>query len=265
MRLFRALWNKFWGWVTGKAEGIEEDADVIAATFDASIAKGKARLDKTKQAVAKLMTIADKKQLQLNTLSKSIEKLTQVRSAATAKATSIVETMKAQGVTAEQIGSNPDVIRATKAYNDAGAELSRKLAESKTKETELHTLQDNLANMKANLQSIYRNADSLREEKEGAVADVITAKEQAMINDLYSGVSREGSDQALERAREARRNVVSRAKLTTELAGLEAGAQGDEYLQYAESVAANSEFAALIGLETKPVSEKLSPAQLPDT
>jgi phosphate uptake regulator len=263
-RILRAIWNKIMGMFGGVSEGIEEDPDVIAATYDASISKSRDRLTTVKQAVAKLMGIEDTKKSQLNALTTTIEKLNKVKAGSAARATSIVAAMKAQGASDEQIKGNPDIIRAQAAFNDASADLAKKLAESKTKETELHSLQGNLARMKADLQSMMRHAESLGAEKQETIADVVSAKEQAAVNALLSGVSREGTDQALERSREARRNVTNRAKLASELAGLEAGAQGNEYAEYADSGAADNEFAALIGLESKS-KEKLSPAQLPDS
>ena len=210
------------------------------------------------------MGIEEKKKLQLNALTVSIEKLTKVKAGSSARAAALVKQMQAVNAAVEQIKANPEIIKAQAAFNDASAELAKKLEESHKKEEDLKSLQVNLARMKANLQSMQRNAASLDEEKQETIADVVSAKEQAMVNDLISGVSQEGTDQALDRAREVRRNVTSRAKLTAELADLESGASGEEYAAYAAGVESDNEWAALIGLETKPAAEKRDPAKLPD-
>jgi chromosome segregation ATPase len=265
LRLLRALWNKIMGVFGGVAESIEEDPDVIAATYDASIKQSKNRVAATRSVIAKLMSIQEKRRAALNNLTASIDKLNKIKAGATAEAKSVVQRMQAQGATPDQIKANSDIIAARAAVANAESQIAKKLTESSQKEEEIRSLEAKLNGLKADLQSMEKNASNLSQEKESAIADVITAKEMAKVNDLISGVSQEATDVALERAREATMNVVNKAKLASEMAGLDANRQDDKYIYAAEQAQSDSEFDALIGLETKVSSETpLDAAKLPE-
>lgn len=264
-RWFSALLRKIFGIFGRKADGLEEDPDVIAATYDNSIKKSQDRYRTTRDAVAKLMSIEDKKRQQLNTLTAEIDRLGRVKSGAAAKAKARVQELQAKGFTPDQIKADAEIIRHQTAFNQADAELNKKMASSKDLSEVLERMQGNLARMKANLESMQRNAESLKTEKQEAIADVVSAKEMQTVNDLVAGISSDTTDKDLEAAREARRNVSNKARLASELAGVDASISDAEYEQAAMAASAGGEFDALIGLETKADTKTLDPARLPES
>jgi chromosome segregation ATPase len=262
-RWFRAIVNKVMGWFGAKGEALEEDPDAISNVFDRAIRESGNRKETTKQAVAKLMGVQQKQSARFNELTSIINTLSKRKDGAAARMKQLSLQMQAKGATNEQIKGDSEIIKALQTYTDLTAKLEERIKESKEKEEGLQKLSDNLNRLKASLQSMQRNQDSLREEKEGAIADVVSAKDQMAVDALMSGASQQSVDVDLEHAREARRNVVNRAQLTSEMKNLQSGASGEEYEKYATEAAIAGNLDALLGLENKqPVLKKLGPAQL---
>src|SRR5690606_9280084 len=87
-----------------------------------------------------------------------------------------------------------------------------------------------------------------RSEQAEAVAEVITAKEEAELNDMLAGISRDRTSRELADMRQMRQELKARARVSKELAGTDTRAQEAEFIRYAQSTRIADEFDALIGL-----------------
>lgn len=264
-RWLSAIFRKMFGVFGRKAEGLEEDPDVIASTYDNSIKKSGQNYQQTKSAVAKLMGIEESKKADLNNTTSEIDRLGKVKAGAAAKAKARVALLQSQGLNSDQIKSDSEIIRHQTAFNQATGSLDKAVYRSKEQGDVLERLSVNLARMKANLEKMQRNQQNLQQEKQEAIADVISAKEMEKVNELVSGISTDTSDKDLQLAREARKNVSNRARLAAEIGGIDATASDAEYEQAAMAASSGGEFDALIGLDAGPVKPVLDPARLPES
>lgn len=262
-RLFRAFFSFFSGWFGAKADALNENPHVMAATYDAAIKNDADRYQRTKAAVANMIGNLERKRQNLITVTKDAEHLDKVKTGAAAKAKSVADQMKAQGKTLEEIKANPDYIKCLSAFNDASSTLKAKEERIAELDKDIAADEKALATYKAELQSMQRNQQKLQDEKSEAIADVQIANQREEVADMLAGISNSSSNKDLEAARNARRNAKARATISSELAGNDARASEAEFLEFAKTSEASSEFDALIGLEDNKVGETvLDPAKL---
>ena len=93
-----------------------------------------------------------------------------------------------------------------------------------------------------------RELEKLKEEKHDAVADVLSAKEEKQIADMVNGITNDKTAADLQRLRELRQKAAASARVSREVAGLDSKRAESEFLEYAQQVATDDEFDALIGL-----------------
>lgn len=261
-RLWRALWAKLWGMFGFAADRMAQDPHVMASTYDDAIATKGDRYKKVRGALARIITIQEERMAQIKVLNDQAERMTKVKNAAVGKAKELAA--KSEG----DIKSNPEYLKHMAAFNDASAKLNEATDQIKGREKEIEALKVQIAQYKVQLQQMERSQNDLRLEKEEALADVQIAKETKAVNDVMSGLTEDNIDKDLKSVRDARKNLRNEAKIAQELGGNSASLLEDEYLNYAESSQAASEFDALIGLgkqEAKDETEKeLDPAKLPE-
>jgi phage shock protein A len=94
--------------------------------------------------------------------------------------------------------------------------------------------------------------EQLKQEKHEAVADLITAREEKEIADMIAGISNDRTSVELAELRDLRHEAKATAKVSRELAGMDARRSEQEFLEYADKSLADSEFDALIGLARQP-------------
>jgi chromosome segregation ATPase len=264
-RLMRALWNLCFGWMGNTSQGIEENKHVMAATYDNAIQSRKARYDTVKNAVAELMGVCQDRTLQVKELGKKISTLTSIKEGAQAAMQKRVDALRAVGKSKEEIFGDTEFIKHKAAYEDASSTLSEVKARFDEKDSDLKTKEKQIAQFKAELQQMQRQNDSLREEKQEALADVAIAQQQEAINATLNGIPQDTADNDLQKAREARKRVSNRAHISAELAGNDAKHAESEYLQYAEKSKSNKELDSLLNWGDEPKKEgDLTPAKLPE-
>ena len=93
-----------------------------------------------------------------------------------------------------------------------------------------------------------RELEKLKEEKHDAVADVLSAREEKQIADMVNGISNDKTAADLQRLREMRQKASASARVSREMAGLDAKRAETEFLEYAQQATSDDEFDALIGL-----------------
>lgn len=251
------------------ADALASNKHVMKATYDRSIKKSEERFGTVKDAVAELINIEQTRKMEIKELGNKVDHLTKVKNGAQVAMQKRLNDLKAQGKTKEEILADVEFIKHRAAFEDASSTLGETTKRMDDKENDLKTRQQQIATYKAELQSMQRSAQSLREEQNEAIADVAIAEQQEAINSMIAGIQSDTTDKDLSAARAARQRAKSKATITAELAGNDARLAENEYLDYAAKQAANTELDGLLnwGEETKEEKKgdaDLSPAKLPE-
>jgi hypothetical protein len=178
-----------------------------------------------------------------------------------------VEALKASGKSDEQIKADENYKRCLAAFNDFSTTLAEKQSHIAENERDIDGYGKTIGDHKVQLQQLLREVDKIKEESHGAVADIITAKQEKDIADMLAGIAQDGTAQELQGLRQMRQEVKAEARISKELAGTDTKAQEAEFLEYARQSQSNAEFDSLVGLGAKaeakpPATEK--PTGLPE-
>jgi hypothetical protein len=232
---------------------------VIQATYDRIVQEKTARINQYKTAVAQMIAQEEKKLATVKTLSEETKRLEQLKEGAAAKAKSVVDKLKGQGISMEEIKKNEEYLKCLGAFNDFSATLKEKYDRIAELENDIKQLQGNLGNHKVQMQQLLRDLEKLKEEAAATVADVITAKEEEEISNILAGISEDRSSKELQDMRDLRQESKAKARVSRELAGTDTKRQEAEFLDYASKSASSDEFDKLIGLAAeadKPSAEQ---------
>jgi phage shock protein A len=154
------------------------------------------------------------------------------------------------------------------AFKDFSSTLEEKEARINSLEEDITTLQEAVAGHKVQLETLLRDLEKVSQEKHEAVADVITAREEQELSDMIAGISQDRTSEELQELRDLREKAKASARVSREMAGLDTKRSEEEFLQYAEQSAADTEFDALIGLtretEAPPTEEPEDRSRLPE-
>jgi hypothetical protein len=264
-RWIRGFFRMITGWFSGKADDLQSNVNVIRATYDAADAKGVARFENVKNAVATLMGIKEQRLTEIQGHNEKLDKLIKIQQGAANMAKKLTDSLKAQGKTADEIKVNPEFLRHMAAYQDASsniAEIEKIVAE---KEAEVEQRKKQIETYKIELQGMQKSIQKLRDEKSETIADVEVAKQTDAINSVLAGISKDSTDQDLLAVRQARQKAKARATISAELVGNDAKLAEDEYIKYAADTEHADKFAQLVGLDEGKVEEStLAPAKLPE-
>jgi phage shock protein A len=119
-------------------------------------------------------------------------------------------------------------------------------------DSDLEVLVKNVSGHQAQIQSLMRDLEKLKEEKHEAVADVLSAREEEQIADMMTGLSNDRTSEELRELRELRQKAGAKARVSRELAGLDTKRAEADFMEYAQNSQADNEFDALIGLSDTP-------------
>ena len=97
---------------------------------------------------------------------------------------------------------------------------------------------------KVQLQGLQRDLEKIKEESKEAVADIISAQHEKELADTITGISDDKTANKLSELRNIRREAKAEARISKELAGTDNAAQEADFLEYARTTSANSEFEA---------------------
>ena len=266
-RFFRAFGYLLTGRVDRARKALSENPDVVRATFDNVIEEKKKRISQYKEAVGAMIAQEEKKKSQLKKLSEEVVRLKQLRDGAAAMARKVVE--RHQGNT-DAVKQDPEYLKCQAAYKDFSTSLQEKEEHCAQLEDDIRGFEGNISGHKTQLQSLLREIEKLRQEKHETVAEMITAKEEKEIADMIAGISRDRTGEELQELRDLRDEARATAKVSREMAGLDAKRTEEEFLDYAARTAADSEFDALIGLaqetdSTAPEDETPDRTRLPES
>lgn len=264
-RYFRALGYLLSGRVDQARRAVSSDPAVIQATFDSIIQEKKKRISQYKDAVGAMIAQEEKKKSALKRITGDIERLTKLRDGAAAMARKLVE--KHSGNT-EAVRSDPDYVKCQSAFKDFSSSLKEKEQHAAELEDDIRGFEQNIAGHKTQLQGLLREIDKLKTEKHETVAELLTAKEEKEIADMLAGISQDQTSEELAEMREIRDNAKATARISREVAGVDAKRSEEEFLEYANQTTADTEFEALIGLtresEESSESEAAQRTQIPE-
>ncbi len=253
--MFKAIgrWLKALGYLlTGRIDAARRSLDtnphVVRAKYDEIIREKISRIQQYKQAVAGLIAQQENKMAKVKSLTEDIKKLERLKAGALAKAKQSVAELKKAGKSQAEIQGNADYMKCQSAYSDFTSTLTEKQDRIAELETDITDYGKRIDEHKVQLQHLLRDIENIKVEAADAVADVITAKQEKDISDALSGIAEDGTAEELQRMRQLRQELKAEAKISKELSGIESQAQEAEFLEYARSSSADSEFGSLVGL-----------------
>lgn len=263
MRLFRSIGALFTGNVNNASKNIIKDPRAAEAVYDKNIEGKRKQISALKEAVARLMANNETKITKIKKLNADLEKLEKLKAGSVQATKKIIAKY---GSDKSKFQSDPDYVKYKASFVDYSRTIEEKTDHVNDLEDEIKSGRDIIAKQKANLQSLMRETDKLKDEKNATIADLISAKEQKEIADMFSGISVDNNSKDIEDLREARNTAKQNAKISNELAGLDINLQEQELLDMANSVEIDSEFDALLGIaeETEQPKETQQTEELAD-
>lgn len=260
-RYFRALGYLVTGRIDAARRAVSTSPHVVNATFDQIIADKRKSVHQYKDAIARLIVQHEQKMSKIKSLSDEVNRHEQLKEGAAAKARTVVAEMKAKGATIEQIKTGPDYQTCMNAFNDFSTKIKEKTERIAEYEGEVKELDQTISGHKIQLQQMLREIESLKEEQATTVAEIITAKEEAELNDMLSGISTDRTSRELSDMRQLREEMKAKAKVSKELAGTDTKVQEAEFIAYATKHKASDEFDQLIGLAGEAEAGESAPPQ----
>ena len=256
-RYFRALGYLVTGRIDAARMALSTNPAVIQATFDSVIEEKKKRIHQYKDAVASMIAQEEKKKAELTRLTGEVQRLEKLKAGAAAMARKLVDRL---GGDIEKVKQDPEYLKCQAGFKDFSSTLVEKEARITELEGDIETIQSSVAGHKVQLMSLKRELEKVKQEKHETVADVITAKEEQELADMITGISKDRTSEELQELRDLRQKAKAGARVSREMAGLDTKRSEEEFLQYAEKSAADSEFDALIGLAKQSEAAPEEPA-----
>lgn len=247
-RYFRAIGYLFTGRIDAARQAISTNPHVVNATFDQIIESKRKSVQQYKDAIARLIVQHEAKMTKIKSLTEDVNRLEQLKEGAAAKARTVATEMKAAGKDVEAIKASEDYQTCMNAFNDFSSKINEKTERIAEYEGEVNELDSTISGHKIQLQQMLRDIENLKEEQATTVAEIITAKEEAELNDMLSGISSDRTSKELSDMRQLREEMKAKAKVSKELAGTDTKVQEAEFIAYATKHKASNEFDQLIGL-----------------
>lgn len=247
-RYFRAIGYLFTGRIDAARQAISTNPHVVNATFDQIIESKRKSVQQYKDAIARLIVQHEAKMTKIKSLTEDVNRLEQLKEGAAAKARTVATEMKAAGKDVEAIKASEDYQTCMNAFNDFSSKINEKTERIAEYEGEVNELDSTISGHKIQLQQMLRDIENLKEEQATTVAEIITAKEEAELNDMLSGISSDRTSKELSDMRQLREEMKAKATVSKELAGTDTKVQEAEFIAYATKHKASNEFDRLIGL-----------------
>lgn len=264
-RYFRAIGYLLTGRIDESRRALSTNPAVVQATYDNVIQEKTKRIHQYKEAVGAMIAQEEKKKTALKKLTEDVERLRKLRDGAAAMARKVVERHNGD---VEAVKSDPEYVKCQAAFKDFNSTLAEKEAHCQELEADITDFETNIAGHKTQLQSLLREIEKVRGEKHQTVAEMLTAKEEREIADMLSGISNDRTNEELQELRNIRDQAKATARVSREMAGVDAQRSEAEFLEYATMAESDSEFDALIGLaqqqQETPTQESADKTRIPE-
>lgn len=258
-KLFRMMGYLFSSMLGKKTDALAKNPEIMKARYEEIIHERRGRINQYKDAIARLKAEEVEKIELLRRLNEEVVKLEKLKSGAIEATRKVLEK---HGGNLEAAKKDADYVKWHSMFRDFSNTLTEKLDRIKQVEADVERYGTQLGSHKASIQSMQRELKKLRSEQREAVADVISAKEEAEIADMFSGISEDRSAIELQELRDQRNTARANASVSREMAGLDRQNDEDELLAYATQTESDDEFEALLGIHAKSsVDEPIVPLQ----
>ena len=247
-RLIRAIMYSFSGHFEYWAEIWGTSPAAIKAQYAAIEKSHTARIQEVKRAVAGIMKIKDEKEDRLKVLDTDVVKLNRLIQGAMAMAQKRVQVLQGQGMSLDDIKLDIDYVKCSTAFKDFSSTVTAKTEEATRLHDEIEGHDKQLTGYEASLMSMVRELGSIRQEGHETAADIQIARQEKEANDLIAGISQDRTGEDRQKLQDMRRRLRSEAKVSQKLAGIDSKNQEQEFLDYALTSAASTEFDKLVGL-----------------
>ncbi len=124
-------------------------------------------------------------------------------------------------------------------------DVDRLLKQEKELEEDIKVQEDNLKTLESRLLSMQEQIDNLSSEKADAIADFISNKRLAEANERLVGIKSRIDNGPLEAVRQANRELASKARVTSRMAGIDADERRKKYLKAGQSATSENNFKKL--------------------
>ncbi len=227
-------------------------SDAIRSRYRQILDEKSARVERYKQAIARLMTQGRKKTAAVETLGREIRRLEQAQEATLAEAERLVDAQKAAGRTMAEIKAGARYRRRLETWADRAADLDSARGRFAELEADAEAHLGKVRRHEAQLEALVRELDELEAEAAEVSADLATVELEEEIVDLRAGISRAASEDELRALMRQFRKAKAAVKITREAADLDATARDAEYLDVARRVSAAKRFESSVGLGEEP-------------
>lgn len=255
-KYFRALGYLLTFRINKAREALDMNPGVMMASYENIIDEKRKRLNQYKDAISAMIAQEESKKEKMRALTEEIQKLEKLKAGAASKAKQLVDKYNGD---ANAVKSDPEYLKCQSAFKDFSSTLAEKMSRVAELEEDLKGLVSTVAGHKTQIQSLMRELDKLKDEKHDAVADVLSAKEEKQIADMMTGLAQDRTSEELRELRELRSKASANARVSRELAGMDAKKAENEFLEYAQQTEADDEFDALIGINSKKETETAAP------
>ena len=247
-RWFRSLGYVITGRVDSSARRLDTDPHAMRAKYDDVIREKTKRIQQYKEAVAGLIAQQEQKMSQVKDFTDSLKHLEDLKSGALAKAQQRVGELQATGADDAAIKNDPDYQKCLAAFNDFSSTALEKQSRVDEAEHDIEDFGKRIKEHTLQLAELRKEIEKLRSEANEAVADVISAKQEAELNDALSGIGTDSTSEKLSELRRLRSEAKAGARVSKELAGTDHKLAEAEFLEDARKSAGNTEFERLVGL-----------------
>lgn len=248
-RFFKSIGYLLTGRLDELRKEIDKDPNVIKAKYDEIIRKQKHSVQQYMSAIASIISLQEQKKEQLQKLLKDQAKHENLKNGAVAMMNQKLKALKASGKNPEEIKQNPDYLKCSGAFGDFSTTLKRVEEDIVVTEEDINRYQEQIETQKLGLAKLHREIEETKKEAAGTIAEVISATEEKKMMDIINGISVGGTAELREEMQEMRRQIRGEARISRELAGVDAERQAAEFEKYATESAAQSEFDKLLNLE----------------
>lgn len=260
-RYFGAFFALLSGGIDGARRKLNENPNVIAATFDDIRDQQIASVKSMSDAVAEMIAAKERKVVKVATLTERCADNSEMRDGALA----MIDELKGQFDLSTEKGISS--LKGTEDYQEAAGafeSLSKEINddESTLEELELAIAEDEkqLANRLSQLGTMKDEIEKIKSEKQETIADVESAKQERRINDMINGISQNDSGERLQEMRDLRNKMKAQVVVGRKLAGTESASRKDKFKKFANKRKAATEFDNLLGIG-KETSSKEEPTK----
>ncbi len=245
LRLFKAFFYLITFRIGKAADALSLNPGVMSAQYDNVIAKKKERIKTYMDAISGMVAEEERKKSRLRILTSDIERLEKLKAGALSKAKQIVAKY---GDNVAALKTDAEYIKCQAAFKDFTSTLEEKQNSANELDADIGGYEKQISTHKVQIQSEMRALEKLKGEKHDAVTDVISASEAKKISDAVNNISDDTTEKELASLRELRQKAKASSRVSQEMAGLDAKAAEEEFLEFAISSEADNEFEKLIGL-----------------